>query len=446
MNQLLSEDKQMSNWQALNKLLKELQLEETQAGGSLVVYHQGECVLDTAVGYARADVPWTSDTLSLNFSIGKGVLATLVHCLVSVGLLDYDTPICEYWQEFASNGKQSITLRQVMSHQANLFAIDTLISDSELITDWDTMVQLVANMSPTPPKPKSSKLGEIHYSTAYSALVYGWILGELVMRVTNLSIQQALDKYLAEPLGIQGQIYFGLADDQLENIALPVRLFASADASEKKPNARRKPVLKADSQKTLQTYANLPFYDDWKQLYKRLTGTDKAQLTTADINRLYFDPKLLSLENYKSALMPNAKQNFDYYAKPVLQAVIPAVNCVATSQALAKIYAMLANQGSFAEHQLINETVFNKLTEIQSRGVDGVMPATAPESMLWRLGYHRVFSVCHDMTNAFGHCGYNGSMAWCDPSRQLAVVFIHNIDTTMLNDIRQFAIPKSIYF
>jgi CubicO group peptidase (beta-lactamase class C family) len=69
-----------------------------------------------------------------------------------------------------------------------------------------------------------------------------------------------------------------------------------------------------------------------------------------------------------------------------------------------------------------------------------VMPAV----MRWRLGYHRVFSLLHDTTTAFGHMGYNGSMAWCDPNRDLAVAFVHNYDVTMLGDIRQFILNETI--
>ncbi len=72
------------------------------------------------------------------------------------------------------------------------------------------------------------------------------------------------------------------------------------------------------------------------------------------------------------------------------------------------------------------------------------MPAINPHSMLWRLGYHRVFSVCHKVDNGFGHMGYNGSMAWCDPSRELAVAFVHNFNSIMLNDVRGLVVNELI--
>ncbi len=416
---------------------------KNHAGGALVVYHQGECVVNSSVGHSQQNTPWTTDTLSLNFSTGKGVLATLVHCLVSQGLLDYDKPIAHYWAEFANNGKEHITLRQLMSHQANLFAIDSIINDAESMLDWQLMVQQVAQMSTTDIKTKAS----FTYSTAYSALVYGWILGALIIKVSKLSLQQALDRYLAQPLGIVGQIYFSLPSKRIQEVAQPERNFTQADAS--KPNRRQKPTLKADSEQTLQLYQRLPCYQQWQALHYQLTGQHKDYLNTADINRLYFNPSLLNLANYKSALMPNAKQSFDYYATEALQATMPAVNCIASAQALAKIYNMLAQGGCYrdghgTDKQLIDTNTFREMGQIQSTGADAIMPAIAPNSMLWRLGYHRVFSRCHDINHGFGHTGYNGSMAWCDPSRGLAVAFIHNIDTIMLNDIRALAINEMV--
>ena len=115
--------------------------------------------------------------------------------------------------------------------------------------------------------------------------------------------------------------------------------------------------------------------------------------------------------------------------------------------ALATIYAMLANGGRWQDRVLIDAATFEQLSTPQVTGFDAVMPAR----MQWRLGYHKLFSVCaHEddkttsVSSGFGHMGYNGSVAWCDPERQLSFAFIHNFDTTMLNDIRQFALTEAV--
>ncbi|WP_350656850.1 serine hydrolase domain-containing protein [Psychrobacter sp. S1-30-MNA-CIBAN-0213] len=444
-------DKQINSefQQRLQQLLTDLQLDDAPAGGSLVVYQAGRCIVQANVGMAQANIPWQPETLSLNFSTGKGVLATLVHVLVSQQLLDYDKPIASYWPEFSSNGKANITLRTLMSHQANLFSITSIDADSEVLLDWDTMLDKIAAMPTTLPEDSSL------YSSAYSALVYGWVLGGVIESVTDMSLAGALCYYLTEPLDIADSCYFGVPGDKVDRVARLVKNFNISyqghTAEQPQLRSRRnKPVLKADSENTLRIYANLPNYRCWEQHAATPhavveSNNDKnidelPTLDTAQINRLYLNTSQLNLKNYKSALIPANKQPIDYYNRQTLQAVIPAANGVASANALATIYAMLANGGTWQGQTLIDAATFEQLSTPQVMGMDAVMPA----HMNWRLGYHRLFSVCTDTESGFGHMGYNGSVAWCDPTRQLSFAFIHNFDVTMLNDIRQFALTEAI--
>ena len=91
-------------------------------GGALVVYIDGKPVVDVWTGWSDRDgeVPWTANTGAMVFSATKGVAATVVHRLVDRGLLDYDTPVAEYWPEFGANGKADITVRDVLRHRAGL--------------------------------------------------------------------------------------------------------------------------------------------------------------------------------------------------------------------------------------------------------------------------------------------------------------------------------------
>ena len=98
-----------------------------QGGATLVVYFQGQKVVDIFTGKKSQEQDWQSDTLAMCYSTGKGVLSTLAHILVSEGLLDYDQPIAHYWPEFSQNGKANITLRHVLSHQSGLFDIRNVI-------------------------------------------------------------------------------------------------------------------------------------------------------------------------------------------------------------------------------------------------------------------------------------------------------------------------------
>lgn len=486
-----------ASWQdKCQQLMKQLQLDQLPAGGSLVVYHRGQQVVSANIGYCKSSgskIPanskvtasslWQADTLSMNYSTGKGVLATLVHILVSQGLLDYHTPICHYWSDFAKNGKTNVTLMQVMTHQAGLFDISGLIDTHQYMLSWQDMLTKIANMPLQPSyfsqrdsynssatsshSTESSHSSKLDHSmsshnvtssnsadssnsanatytnvSTYSALVYGWILGGLVEAVTGRSLQQALVDYLTEPLGMAQQIFFGVPKALLSQVA-DTKI---SDTLKNQPKRQRlKPRFKENGLQRQQIYANLPCYPLWQQRYQSLYGEASEVLTTAQINQLYLTSKHIDLASYRCAMSPNIKEVFDYYDEEVLQAVIPAVNCVASANALAKMYAMLANGGQLDGHVYINPSVFTTLSTAYDTGFDRVMPA----AMHWRLGYHKVFALplsadidADDKTTGFGHMGYNGSMAWCDPKRQLAVAFVHNYDTTMLHDIRQFAVNE----
>lgn len=408
----------MTTWDDFNEILTSLQMDDAPAGGTLIIIKDGKQIVNTSVGNARPDVAWIDHTLSVNFSIGKGVMATLIAVLVSRGLLAYDMPIAHYWADFGTNGKEHITPRHILTHTAGLFDVSSLTQDTSELTNWQIMTHKVAQMSPHTPKGQ-----DIHsYASAYSALVSGWILGALVEKATNLPLQKALDAYLAEPLGLVGELYWGLPDDKLEKVAKPLRFFDD-------DNAKRKPTLKPDTPKILQTLANLPTASLWQ------SALEDLPINTANVNKLYFDTSKMNLANYKNALMPNGKDGLSYHDRQVLQAVIPAANGVSTAHALATIYAMHANDGVYQGQTLIDPDTLTDMRQIRVDGFDAVMPA----NMRWRSGFHRLFSL-QNTPNAYGHMGYNGSIAFADPDRKLAFVFIHNFDTTMLNDVRQFAL------
>lgn len=441
----------MDNLQAqLTQLMQDLQLEDAPAGGSVVVYHKGQLIAEANVGYAVPGIKWSKDTLSLNFSTGKGVLVTLIHILVSNGLLDYDQPIANYWPDFAANGKQSITLRQVLTHRSGLYNIQSITDTATDMTDWATMLKRVEAMSPQSPVNKQA-------ISAYSALVSGWVLGGLIEKATNTPLNQVLDKYLSEPLGTVGSIYFGVPKDKLSTVATLSKNFddfeeyiavdSDLQLDTSKPKKRGgKPKLKADNKQTLQVYQSLQSYSCWHAIYKQ-RGGEKAALNTLDIANLYLDMGSIKMQDFKYALVPAGRSGFDYYTGDSLMAKIPAANNVASAEALARMYSMLANKGVWQGKRLISESVFAELSAIYVEGSDAIMPAADPHSMLWRLGYHRVFSRCqnsNELDTAFGHMGYNGSVAWCDMESELAVAYVHNYDVTMSTDVRQFAITEAI--
>ena len=181
--------------------VQQLMSKKSARGGMAVaVYHHGELVVDAWTGQRNAaGDPWTRDTMSMSFSTTKGVVATIVHRLVDRGLLDYDAPVATYWPEFATAGKGSITLRQLLDHQAGLHDVRALVDSTEGLLDWNNMVKLLAEAEPA---------WEVGTRSAYHALTYGYLVGEVIRRVTGLTVNEALQREIVEPLGV-GQMYIG---------------------------------------------------------------------------------------------------------------------------------------------------------------------------------------------------------------------------------------------
>jgi CubicO group peptidase (beta-lactamase class C family) len=96
------------------------------------------------LGVANKDgKAWQADSMSISYSTTKGVLSTLAHILVDEGLLSYDRPIADYWPAFAQNGKHGITLRHVLTHEAGLYHLRSMINDAREMLDWPHMLQMI---------------------------------------------------------------------------------------------------------------------------------------------------------------------------------------------------------------------------------------------------------------------------------------------------------------
>lgn len=350
-----------------------------QGGAALVVYFKGEKVVDIFTGKKSQNEAWQADTLSMCYSTGKGILATLTHILVSEGILDYDLPIAHYWPEFAQNGKPAITVRHVLSHQSGLFDIRNTIETATEMLDWSHMLDVMAAAIPR------FSAGQ---SFAYQPLTYGWIIGGVLEKAAKQPLSWLMQRYLVQPLGLDGA-YFGTPTSELGRVA---RLLEKPKSqSQAKPQAQKPQAVRKAS------------------LSERLLELSGQ-----------------SSQDFQDAMIPKGMRNFSFYSDAGLQAVIPAANGVFTANSLAKVYAMLANQGQWQGQQLIRPEVFKQLSTVQSKTRDRVMPIP----MHWRLGYHRILTMGKRAPHGFGHVGFNGSGAWCDPERELSFAYTHNFNIT----------------
>ena len=188
--------------------------EPEQRGAALCVQVCGETVLDVWGGVLdrHGEQLWQQGTLLNIFSSGKPLAAVLLLQLVSEGRVQLDVPIAEYWPEFATQGKQQITLRHVLSHQAGLPAIAEPVA-AEALFDWSSMVSAVQRT------PVWWEPGTAH---GYAPMTYGWLVGELIRRVEGCEPGEALAKRISEPL--QLELFLGLTDQQLPLVGDVMRM------------------------------------------------------------------------------------------------------------------------------------------------------------------------------------------------------------------------------
>ena len=169
-------------------------------GGSLAVTLNGEFVVDLWGGYRdlQRTTPWERDTLCFVFSTSKVMVAITILMMADRGLLDLDAPIATYWPEFGRNGKRNVTTRQVLIHRSGVPGFGCQIRFDEL-NDWDHMVDLVEAA------PLWFEPGTI---SCYAASIYGFILGELVHRLSGQPFGRFFAEGIAGPL--DADFHFGL--------------------------------------------------------------------------------------------------------------------------------------------------------------------------------------------------------------------------------------------
>jgi CubicO group peptidase (beta-lactamase class C family) len=183
----------------------------TERGLQVAVYREGEQVVDAVAGIADAETgrPVTSGTPFYAYSVGKGATSAVAHVLVERGLFGYDTPVVELWPEFGANGKESATVRHVLTHTVGVPGIPADITPEDLC-DWDGMCAVIADSEPWW-KPGTE--------TAYHAYPFGYIVGEIVRRATGKPISQVLREDVAGPLGVADELYFGVPESELGRLA-----------------------------------------------------------------------------------------------------------------------------------------------------------------------------------------------------------------------------------
>jgi len=370
---------------------------ERQAGGAaLCIYHHGECVVDLWGGYRdRNEAPWREDTMAPSFSTTKGVASTLVHMMADRGLIDYDARVADYWPEFARCGKQDITLRQVLTHQAGLYHIRQMVDDASRMRDWGYMIDAIERCEP---------IHEPGERSGYHGLTYGYLTGEILQRVTGKRFSQLVQSEIAEPLGLDG-LFVGAPESELHRAAELIWSRPSRMIQNLVPNGPPPWISQA--------------------------GETATSLLSRGLGAVGYD---VDLSSVMDALVPHGMAEFEFDSAETLRSAIPAANGLFTARALARMYSALAQGGELDGVRLMSKDRLARATERQPRA-EGL--SVLPFDMGWRLGYHAVPTSRGMLKRAFGHFGFGGSGAWADPSRELALAFTVNCGTgTPLGDFR----------
>ena len=180
-----------------------------ETGAACTVYVDGAEVVNVWAG--TADVtngrPWDDKSIAMVYSTTKGIAAICAHLLVQRGLLDLDRPVAHYWPEFAAGGKEDVPARLLLSHQVGLPVFDAVLTPD----------QVVAGLAPVAALAEQKPVWEPGTRHGYHALTYGWLVGELVRRVSGRSLGTFLAEEIAAPLGLS--TWIGLPDSEHHRVA-----------------------------------------------------------------------------------------------------------------------------------------------------------------------------------------------------------------------------------
>ena len=272
-------------------------------GGALAVYLHGEPVVDVWTGYAdrRGTEYWTADTGAMVWSVTKGLASTVIHRLADRGLIDYDTPVAEYWPEFAANGKADITVRDVMRHRAGLSQLNG-VSKAELLDHLAMEARMAA----------ASVNKVLHGKPAYHALTDGWLMSGLARAVTGKGMRVLIREELAGPLNTDG-LHLG------------------------RPPADS-PTRAAQILAPQGTFSN--------PVFNFVAPRVAALQYSGAFGSMYFP-------GMKAVVQGDI---------PFLDSEIPAANGVTTARGLAKVYAALANGGWIEGTQFLSKEKTATLT------------------------------------------------------------------------------------
>jgi len=355
-----------------------------EVGAAAAVMLDGKSVVDIWAGHADRDKtrPWTRDTLVNVYSTTKGVTAICAHRLADKGLLDIDAPVAKYWPEFAQAGKDKLPVRYLLSHRAGMAAVRKPLDDDALFK-WDKMTTALAEQEPW------WEPGTKH---GYHALTFGYLVGEVIRRITGKTPGTYLRDELAGPLGLDLHIGLDAKNDARtgDMIAMP-------------PPGPGEPNLFAEVMKNPESVAFKAFM------------------------------------NPPGGMRPGLVNTREWRA-----AEIPAANGHTTARSLAKLYGVLARGGELDGVRVMSKEQVAKCSIEQSNGPDALLVINTRFSLGFMMS--QPGASLGPNAKSFGHPGAGGSLGYADPEAKIGFGYTMNkMHASLLIDPRATALIDAVY-
>ena len=352
-----------------------------EVGAACAVHVEGRRVVDIWGGTADLETgrPYAENTLQLVFSTTKGATAVCANLLAQRGDLDLDRPVADYWPEFAAEGKEQVPVRWLLCHKVGLPVIDTDLTLAEALA-WEPVVEALAAQKPV------WEPGTAH---GYHALTYGWLVGEVIRRVSGKEIGTFFADEVAAPLGLD--FWIGLPEEQENRVAPLVEMAAPTD-----PKAR--------------------------EMFEQFFGPD-------------------SITGRALSLGPTFSGRGTWNRRDVHAAQVPAANGITNARSLSRMYASLV--GEVDGVRLLTADQVAKAREPQTEGNDRVLFFETKFGLGFMLS--SPFSPFGG-PNGFGHPGAGGSVGFADPDARIGFGYVMNkMQQNLSGDPRTLGLIDAVY-
>jgi CubicO group peptidase (beta-lactamase class C family) len=377
-------------FEAVYEVFRENFTHRHELGAACCIYYKGKKVVDLWGGVRNqvTGEPWEETTMVCVFSTAKGMSGLAMALAHSRGLFDYEERVCKYWPEFAQNYKEKITVRQLLSHQAGLFAFDTTV-DKNVIADLDRLAAVLAQQKPAwVPGTRQ----------AYHAQSLGFYEGELLRRVDpkHRSLGQFFQDEIASPLGLD--FYIRLPD--------------------KIPNSRLAVIQKPSSIKMMLNVSSVPLM------------LASMNLLSPTYRAVFKNPGpwlLLDKERIYSRNLEN-----------------PSGGGIGTARAIANVYSVFATGG---QKLRMKQETLQALMAPALPPENGFYDEVVKKEMELSLGFLKPCATYpYGHPTAFGTPGAGGSFGFADPQNQIGYAYVMNrMGAKMGGDSRDLALREAFF-